>query len=1250
MLKALEIVGFKSFADRTRFEFPRGITVVVGPNGSGKSNVVDAIKWVLGEQSVKSLRGHEMADVIFNGSGSRRALNAAEITLTFDNSDRMLPIDAAEVQITRRVYRSGEGEYLINRNPARLRDIRDLLAGTGMGTQAYSVIEQGKVDGLLQSSARDRRIIFEEAAGISRFKVRKIEALRRLERVDQNLLRLSDIVGEVESRLRGVRTQAGKARRYKEHSDRLQELRTQVGQVDWRRLTDRLNEVESQRQSLDDQRGAEAAEADAADARLLEIEQGIGEINEEIRQAESQIAANRERIAAAESTIEHERNRGADLEQEVGRYRRQLLGMNARAGDLQQQLQEAADAFAAAEENHRNVAHRLVEAERRLTEAMAALDQLRGENQQHRAASLQQMRLAATLGNETSVLESQSTAAAAIQQHCVERTAELDRVLDALQQQLDALRQAREQCAGRLESEVAALTEAKDQLAESRRRHAVRQKELAEMRERRSGAAERAAVLDELVRRHEGLSAGVKEVLQRASNTADPIFHGVCGLVADLFHVSVEAAPLVEIALGPAAQHLVAVPSKEIVEHLLSESNKLTGRVGFLWLDGKGDGLGSESVGWDKLAQSHQKSGENPRWDCASLSHPTALRTPSPSPPDLTGRPGVLGRADSFVETDRRFSPLARRLLGGVWFVEKLVHAIALADSDGAGLTYVTLAGELLEPDGTLTVGPRNVSTGLISRRSQLRALQSQLAELEKSIGAAQNELVELDDQIVARQESVDRRAAEHRRMSDALAENRVAVTTAEERRSQMDQQRAAIDVELRDARQRHEIATRQLCETREKRKQIDAAVAESESYLAEIGRRIEELEKRRSTADRETTEIKVELAKSEERLRNLSASMRQFEESREERGRAIADARDRLAECVERAEASRWNILRAEAEVAELYLSKETFAQQTVAMMDRRESFQQQRSEIAEQIQGVSGRIRKLEEKIHAAELSAGELRHERTSMADRLREDYGIEPSELERPITGEEERQREEVQREIEELRQKINNLGNVNLEALDELDELETRFKSLSEQHQDLSSAKVSLEKIIDKINADSRRLFSETLETIRGHFQTLFRDLFGGGQADVVLEENVDILDSGIEIVARPPGKEPRSISLLSGGEKTMTCVALLLAIFRSRPSPFCVLDEVDAALDEANIARFTQVIQGFLTWTQFIIVTHSKETMTCANTIYGVTMQESGVTKQVSVRFEDISDDGHIIERPKADAAGPSDEEETQAA
>lgn len=1253
MLKALELVGFKSFADRTRFEFPPGITVVVGPNGSGKSNIVDAIKWVLGEQSVKSLRGREMADVIFNGSGGRRATNTAEITLTLDNSKHLLAIDTPEVHITRRVYRSGEGEYLVNRNPARLRDIRDLLAGTGMGTQAYSVIEQGKVDVFLQSSARDRRIIFEEAAGISRFKLRKVEALRRLERVEQNLLRLSDIVNEVENRLRNVRTQAGKAHRYKEHVDRLQELRTQVGQVDWKRLSQRLAEFDHELQSLGQQRDGASAEAERFEAQVLEIDGHVDEINREVRQAEVQNGANRERIAAAESTIEHERRRGGDLEQEIARYRKQLATMNTRAGDLQQQLHETTTSLETAEADRREIAKRLVEAERGLTEVMASLDQLRGENEQRRVGYVQQMRLAAALGNETSALESQVAAASAARGRCADRIAELDRTLDSLQGELSGLRRRRDDLTEQTEQQGQWLASARDQLAQRQQKRAAEERELSELRQRRSGSAERASVLEELVRRQEGLSEGVKEVLGRAANPADPVFRSVCGLAADLFQVSVEVAPLVEIALGQTAQHVVVTQSTELLKFLQMESSRLGGRVGFLWLDrergARGQGSGARGQGPGARGQGPELGVPIPLSpDFQTLNSEPSPLTPGPWPltpdpssaPDLEGRPGVLGRADRFVESQARFAPLAARLLGRTWFVEKLTHALALAHSVGHGLRFVTLAGELLEPDGTLVVGPRSAASGLISRRSQLRALQTQLAELQAAIDAAQQSLATLSEQIAAQQRLVDLRAEEHQQATDSLAENRVAIAATEERRTQLDHNRAALDAELQAADSQHEAARRQLGEAQQKRKQLDAGLGEMESLLSGLGQQIDRLEARRAAGGRETTEIKVELAKCEERLRNFQARTRQFEESRQERHRSIDEAQEHLADCLRRGEASQRNILRAEAEIADLYLRKETFAAETIALVNRREAFQQQRAEWTAEIQKIHGRVRKLEEKLHAVDLSANEVRHERSSLADRMREDYGIDLSQLEREPSGEEQRQREEVQQEIEELRQKINSLGNVNLEALDELDQLETRHKLLADQYQDLSTGKASLEKIIDRINADSRRLFSETFETVKKHFQTLFRDLFGGGQADIVLEENTDILDGGIEIIARPPGKEPRSISLLSGGEKTLTCVALLLAIFRSRPSPFCVLDEVDAALDEANIDRFTKVLQDFLAWTQFIIVTHSKNTMTCANTIYGVTMQESGVSKQVSVRFEDVSDDGHILsEQPGKEAA-----------
>jgi len=1210
MLKALEIVGFKSFADRTRFEFPPGITVIVGPNGSGKSNIVDAVKWVLGEQSVKSLRGREMTDVIFNGSGSRKPLNSAEITLTLDNTSRLLAIDAAEVQITRRVYRGGESEYLLNRNPARLRDIRDLLSGTGLGNQAYCIIEQGKVEQLLQPSPRDRREIFEEAAGISRFKLRKLEALRRLERVDQNLLRLNDILEEVESRLRSVRAQAGKARRYKEYADRLQELRTQAALVDWKHLGERLAEKEGVLQTLRAQWDSAAAELEKLEAQALDLDNRRTLLDEEIRRVENQLSANRERIAAAESGLTHERQRREELEQELARYQRQLLNATQRAAVLEQQSQEVAGALYAAEENHRRLSERLAQAAANATELGTACHQLCYEKERTESARLQQTRLSAAVENEIVVVESR---VAAIRADCRRREEQLAHFVDeaaGLRLQMEQLQARQAELNQEAERAAAILHETKERLTEARRRQTSEQEKLAELRSRYSAAAERAALLEELIRRHEGLGEGVKEVLRRAADPNDAVFKHVFGLTADVFQVGVEIAPLVEIALGPKAQYVLASPHPTLLNYLQTSALGLQGRVGFIW--------------FDEPAAAAKHSGAAPL-------------------PDLHGHPGVIGRADHFIRVEPPFALLAERLLGRTWFVEKLEHALALSEGKNAGLNFVTLAGELLEADGTLTVGPREAAVGLISRRSQLRALSTQLSELEATLAEAQQNLAAAGEHVAAETRSLESRQAEQQRILSQLAENRASLTAAEQQTRQLEQQCRTLESELQNARRQEQDAVTRLAQLRTQSAQANQELARLEAELRQFEEQLQNLECQRLAAEKDATETKVELAKSEERLGGLRARAARLAEDRQENDHTIAEARNHLDEGARRLEACRSDILRVEAEIAELYAAKEKLAAESSLLFGRRDELQGEEERLGEEVRKIREVLRKLEEQAHTAALAANEVRHERNALAARFREDYGLELAELEHQFNAVEPQERATVQEEIEELRRKIANLGNVNLEALEELEQLEARYNNLAEQHQDLKSAKQSLENILQRINADSRRMFLETLETVRGHFQTLFRELFGGGQADIVLEENVDVLESGIEIVARPPGKEPRSISLLSGGEKTLTCVALLLAIFRSRPSPFCVLDEVDAALDEGNIDRFIEVLKGFLAWTQFIIVTHSKRTMTVANTIYGVTMQESGVSKQVSVRFEDVSDTGEILLPPAA-------EEESQAA
>jgi len=1189
MLKALELVGFKSFADKTRFEFPSGISAIVGPNGSGKSNVVDAVKWVLGEQSVKSLRGKEMADVIFNGSGGRPPLNSAEATLTFDNAEGLLPIDTPEVHITRRVYRSGEGEYLINRQPSRLRDIRDLFTGTGAATEAYSVIEQGKVDVLLQASPKDRRAIFEEAAGISRFKAKKLDAQRRLERVDQNLLRLADIVEEVDNRLRGVQKQAAKARRYKQYTDRLQALRTQVGLADWRHLTAELDEVEQRLGELSENRQQAEREIGAHEQEALRLEEDVTRQAELLRETESRAAEVRQRIASRESAIDHESRRVSELERQMARHRQQLAGMNVRAGDLEQQLRETNRQFEIASDTHRQAEQKATSCQEYVAELQQKVDTSRQQGERRRAVYMQQMQAASALSNRITALETQLVAIEAAKQRSRQRLSSAQDELTALGSELERLERHETLLAERRaqsERAIADWRQRGQEIEGDKRRWAD---EMGQLRQQYTRATERARLLEQLERQQEGIESAVRQLLDTAKDADEPSLAGVHGLLAQQFDVPLPYAAAIEEALGELAGYLVVDRTRDVLAYVESRADALESRLGLVGLD-------------------HES--------------PTNLLDEI----DLTGRPGVVGRADRLLTIQGGMEPLLRRLLGRTWVVEQFAHATSLAEGLGRGLQFVTLGGERIRPDGTLLIGARDSGGGLITRRSELASLGEEVGQLEARMAELTMVGQRFDDGIRQAEDEMATLTEQRQTLLDELAELTGEIKSKRARESQLGELKQSLEEEHRAALARHESESEALTQARQRREETEQRLAEFESELAQQVRELEQFENRLTQATASATTAQVNLAKSEERLDSLRGQLTRLKEDRRERQRAIDEHRQRTGECQQGIEQAQRAILAAESDLAELYLSTEDLGRNVAELNAQRAEMARERSAIMRRVQTGRNRLAEVDKKIHAEELSASEIRLRRDNLASRLRDDYDVELAELEHEPTAEEQHQREKVDQEIAELRRKINNIGNVNLDALEELEELEDRFQRLTVQHADLTEAKNALEQIIDRINADSRRLFAETLEVVRQHFQGLFRKLFGGGHADIVLDEGVDLLDSGIEIVARPPGKEPRSISLLSGGEKTLTCVALLLAIFRSRPTPFCVLDEVDAALDEANIERFIAVLKEFLAWTQFIIVTHSKKTMTCASTLYGVTMQESGISKRVSVRFDDSTD------------------------
>ena len=658
MLIALELLGFKSFPDKTRFDFPPGITVVVGPNGSGKSNVVDAIKWCLGEQRAKSLRGKEMADVIFKGSasGRRKPSNTAEATIIFDNSEGLLPIEATEVHVTRRVYRSGEGEYLVNGQACRLRNVKDLFRGTGVGADAYSLIEQGKVDTMLQASPKDRRAIFEEAAGISRFKAKKVEALRRLERVDQNLLRLSDIVDEVDGRLKRLRSQATKAQRYKEYTERLQSLRTQVGRVDWQEMSTHLRAIEAELASLQDQIDGYSSRLETGEATLLELETEMTSAEELLRAREASAAKHRERLVAGAAAINSEHLRLTDLVTEVTRARNQFVAMTGRVGGLQLQLADAVAAISKAEQEHQSNAAQLLKRQTTYRDLVNELDRAKEDTEEKRSRFVTYMRQAADLGNH---ITAQQTSLDANQT----ALAKFDEELRQLDQSLMGAEELAEHQQTLHASLSRQLVEVDRQLAQSTQETAELDKHVSATREavshlsrRQAAVRELASVLEEIEARMEGVGDGVKQVLELAGSSENGPFAGVRGMVANLIEVSdQDQADMIEVALGERAQHLV-VAGSHFTDYLESHRVELAGRVGFVRLQ--------------------------------STAPPQLTRRS-----DLTGQSGIIGRADRFVTAQPEYAHLIGWLLRDTWLVESLVDAIQFARSVNEPVRFVTRAG-----------------------------------------------------------------------------------------------------------------------------------------------------------------------------------------------------------------------------------------------------------------------------------------------------------------------------------------------------------------------------------------------------------------------------------------------------------------------------------------------------------------------------------------------------------------------------
>lgn len=1210
MLKSLELVGFKSFAEKTRLVFPPGVTVVVGPNGSGKSNVVDSVKWVLGSQSPRSLRGKEMTDVIFNGSESRTPLASAEVTLAFDNAPPadggrrlFVDLDHDEVRLTRRVNRSGEGEYLVNGRTCRLRDFRELLAGTGAGADSYSIIEQGRVDAALRASPMERRLLLEEAAGVSRFRLKKREAAKRLERVEQNLLRLSDIVDEVEGRLRRVRAQAGKARRYREASLRLKEARTELAAADWRRLAAERRRLAEARHTLAEQVDVDKraiAEQEERLAKAREAASSIDQHERAVRSAQQRVT----QAARRQATADAQHTQAADA---VERARQALLAARRELAESGPDEQALA-ALHAAEATARQYEGSLAEARKA---AAAAADALAVAQKRHATeASLAErvgalrVRCGTRLAN---LRQRQAEAVRSAERLDARRLAKAQQAEASAAAWADAVGQ-RDSAADRLLRLEQQIGERNTRLAEAREQAAAASDAIAAQRETLVGMRHEVQSIESEERRLERLSADVGRMIEASSGTGGARL-GVEGLVADLIHVEADFAPLVEAALADRAEHVV--------------------------IDSRGALIAALSAAAEGADALSVRAGFEP------LDAPTP--TQAIDQVELGDQPGVIGRAIDYVEVEPRHAGLARRLFGRTWFVRDLAVAVRLAEGVGRGLSFVTLAGETLTATGAVVCGPAEAAARLLTRRQDAQRLRSRLDDAQRQLATQQEELERLRQAVGAFESQLDTQTKAAAVERDHLAAAAQRAAALDERRRHEAAAAAALAVEAGARRAEGDAVAERVAVLNARLARVDEAAPQPPDAPAASNRRVAEAQAAAAAA---ATRVQ-ELGDARERHARLLESLR-----KEAVGSRAAqpDLRRRAAEAH-----TEWLAAGEEAEAAELRVLTESSALAMAAIQlervnaaarqDRRARAAAERivAELSSAVAQGRAELDAVARHLADAELQAQRAELEAQSVARRVRDDYGIDVTEprFAREPEGKPPVDRSALREEIERLRREVESVGPVNLTALEELDELETRFTQLSGQYNDLSQAKKSLARLTTRINADSRELFQATFETVREHFRELFSRLFGGGEADLLLVDPPDAqsagnpsagdpLEGGVEIVACPPGKELRSLTLLSGGEKTMTCVALLLALFRSRPSPFCLLDEVDAALDEANVGRFLDVLKDFLGETQFIVITHSKRTMSGADTLYGVTMQESGVSKHVSVRFEDVGEDGVI--------------------
>lgn len=1182
-LKKLYIHGFKSFADRVEMTFEHGVTGVVGPNGCGKSNISDAVRWVLGEQSARQLRGSRMEDVIFNGTEKRRRMAYCEVTLTFDNEDRSLPSDYTEVAVTRRVFRTGESEYLLNGAACRLKDVVDLFRDTGIGRDGYSIVGQGRVGEILSQKSEDRRQVFEEAAGIVKYKARKSEAEKRLDNTEQNLSRIADIISELESRLEPLRLQSEDARKYLAMREEQKGLDLNVFLIRSERYQEKIAELrltaenmretlaqnEREQQALNERRESVQNQLSEREEKAAELRESLQALIQEVEAQEGQANVLRERLAAS-------RREQARVEDEKRAAEEGETGMRRRIETLEGEIAREGEGVAARKE-------RQAALDRALEEAEAAAARLETEAEDAKERVIRFM-------NDMGDVKSEQARLTALGEAIDRQLASLSAGAEEDSRMTADLRRAVEDAEGVWDEEndrLKALNEAAREISERTRRAGEEYERLTAESQKllsiKQELGSRLKLLTEMQRDYEGYNLSVKQVLMEAERRGGA---GVHGVVASILHAPQRLERALDMVLGGTLQNVVVdrdEDAKAMIEYL--KRNRY-GRATFLPIS---------SIRGRTLDMGERR---------------------------VLSMPGCVGLASEMVTYDPIYRGIVENLLGRTVIAEDLNSGIAIQRAGRYQFRLVTLDGDVMHSGGSMTGGSvQSRMTSLLSREREITESTENMKKLTEKLAQAQNQLKKGEEERAALKR-------ERAQLFDDVHQQEIAVTRAEdhlarareelnghtgraarvnEARAQLAEQKAEILSQLDALGQRRETTEDEGEALRKKAQALQASLSEKRAAL--------------NAQRQETGDARVALATAKRGFEALKQDLSRLNAQKGDAARALAEAAESLRALACRLKADEEALTTEEGHL-ELARRGLNGAREDFQRADEsRLKAQTELKEISESAERLRVATEEFTDRSHRAEMALSRAENDLEQMTARIWEDYQLTYEGAE-PFRDPDFKLAESEKR-LNTLRAAIRAMGPVNVSAMDEYRETSERYTELSAQRDDLERAKNDLMGIISELTGKMETQFRAQFEQLDVYFRQTFTELFGGGRAELRLEDPKDALNTGIEIVAQPPGKKLQMLSLLSGGERALTAIAILFAMLKLKPTPFCILDEIEAALDDANIDNFAEYLQTYSTKTQFVVVTHRKGTMSRCDALYGVAMEEKGVSKLVSVKLAD---------------------------